>query len=1093
MIGQISIEGSGTETVTFGRTFRPGEAYSGIGIFTLGGSSLNTHCDVRARHPDGSVRHAVLTGMVTGGQSYTLEPVNLNGSAPLTLSALLSTVLGDIATIVLSAGLTGTIRLRELLDGTVSPAAPGIRILGATAGCLDLAVSVNVATHVRITFALRWYGGTLMRLMPLFENGYGNLNSQGAFQYTAVVTLMGNTVAGPIVFDSTRPHFNHAMATPNNRGYWTSGGTLHVRSPAGDLLVGFPNYGLTNVPTDPHLNTLRQDCPLMDNGDYRDNLDDSGSDQTIAINPRFDVTCIKSGLDRRAYECVLANARGGMAYSFHIMDSTTGEHMTADRFPNASYNIPQGYGTGLKTGLNIYGDSSVNSHVPSVGYLAYILTGDYAYLRVMQGWVTFTEMWTSPNTNVIFNGKTVRPNNEGSIRGIAWNIRGHLQAAYIFPDAHPMKAHFVNAQAGMADHYTRKYGPGGTQREALGVWYCSEGANNYSQFYHHFISSVTAHGALDLGFGEWLAVAQYSGILIAGLTGSTGEFPFEAAPSDRKMMGTTGSGVPPDSDVYFQTFAEVRAANILNSADSGTAAFQTYLNSVGEGLGTRAINTVKRSDDPFGFYAQVRASTSYLEALGIDGGAESWYRLSLSPVQPDFSNAGEMDIVPQRYRIPMWVQNLAIGQVYSIPNTKLSSVAPNPTPLGSTGPRSKTDAWCGAWIRTRDSMYGHGPSGGHADYAGNELDGIRLEIDTPAWVNIKPPTPNAQITANTRRYLDGNPAARHCYYNGQFIQGLNRMMQVGSASIWDPNAGGRSYNNVDVFDFASGAWMPTTTIADATGSAGEKPIATSPSTELIYYVALSGALYRLNGKTGNTLKIGDTNSQNIDRAMCVDPIRHRALIAPDAFGIGWQFINLATGAITNVTIDVGGNNSQGALCWDRIGNRYLYLKRSAGNTLYSINPGTGVATPVPLTGSIPTIPAATPGVFSKMQFVPRLGGVVINTGHDVNLTFIKLYSIPSNDAAPVVTPPPPDPTVRGTIDGTLPGLAGAAQGAQVLPLFNGVLDALLPGITGQLAGAQGPVPVENTVKTYNVKITATATIEITSNGVQICNVQVQQG
>jgi hypothetical protein len=74
-----------------------------------------------------------------------------------------------------------------------------------------------------------------------------------------------------------------------------------------------------------------------DNGDYRDNLDDTGADQTLAIMPRFDVSVVKSEPRfSRAYNCMLANARGAMAYSFHVLNSTNGEFMEENSYPNSS-------------------------------------------------------------------------------------------------------------------------------------------------------------------------------------------------------------------------------------------------------------------------------------------------------------------------------------------------------------------------------------------------------------------------------------------------------------------------------------------------------------------------------------------------------------------------------------------------------------------------------------------------------------------------------------------------------------------------------------------------------------------------------------
>ena len=100
--------------------------------------------------------------------------------------------------------------------------------------------------------------------------------------------------------------------------------------------------------------------------------------------------------------------------------------------------------------------------------------------------------------------------------------------------------------------------------------------------------------------------------------------------------------------------------------------------------------------------------------------------------------------------LPAWVAALPLWQWHEIPNTALSSVEPSVRPLGITGPRSKIDAWCGATLKRKGSVYMLGAAGGHGDYAGNEVDALQLNVATPQWVELRGPTPNTDIINATQ-------------------------------------------------------------------------------------------------------------------------------------------------------------------------------------------------------------------------------------------------------------------------------------------------------------------------------------------------------
>ena len=72
--------------------------------------------------------------------------------------------------------------------------------------------------------------------------------------------------------------------------------------------------------------------------------------------------------------------------------------------------------------------------------------------------------------------------------------------------------------------------------------------------------------------------------------------------------------------------------------------------------------------------------------------------------------------------------------------------------LGNTGPQSKAIAWTGFSIDTRDSTVYSAANGGHTDYAGNEVNRIRLSDNAPAWTEPHAATP-MRSGASARKLL----------------------------------------------------------------------------------------------------------------------------------------------------------------------------------------------------------------------------------------------------------------------------------------------------------------------------------------------------
>ncbi len=243
---------------------------------------------------------------------------------------------------------------------------------------------------------------------------------------------------------------------------------------------------------------------------------------------------------------------------------------------------------------------------------------------------------------------------------------------------------------------------------------------------------------------------------------------------------------------------------------------------------------------------------------------------------------------PATGALPNWVDNLPLWQWHEIPNTALSSVDPAVRSLGNTGPRSKIDAWCGACLKRRGSVYMLGAAGGHSDYAGNEVDALALNVATPRWNQLRGPTSNSDIISGVQFYRDLRPSATHTYYATQFIETLNRMLVFASGgaygpfppapSDWPYRGSSRSFS----FNVATGDWDPPDYVAQFPGTGKDingTLCVKHPLTSDVYYSRnYAPGWYRWESATNTWSMLSKTGRSPWYGGAAIDPLRNRMLI-----------------------------------------------------------------------------------------------------------------------------------------------------------------------------------------------------------------------
>lgn len=341
--------------------------------------------------------------------------------------------------------------------------------------------------------------------------------------------------------------------------------------------------------------------------------------------------------------------------------------------------------------------------------------------------------------------------------------------------------------------------------------------------------------------------------------------------------------------------------------------------------------------------------------------------------------------------MPAWRQGLAVGEWRQVSGTALAYAPRTVTVGGNTGPQAKVVAWNGFSIDTRDSSIYSVANGGHGDYAGNEINRIRLTDAAPAWIELNAATPSSQIVDSVTHYADGRPTSRHSYYGTVFNERRNRAMVLGG-SRW---GNGWPFANVDGFNTSSGSWDTAGTFPSAptewSSVIGSAIVEHKSSGDL--YAFGNFAILRWSNASNSWSRL-NSNSPVYGQyaASALDTRRNRILVVGGqvndrgVYDIATNTIQTVTFSGPNASAMTGGTGN--ALVYDPGQDAYLMRTPGAGATIYRINAQTFSVDTLPNTGGA-SVPAATNGVWKRFLYVPQLKGVIYFPTYDGNFWFIR--------------------------------------------------------------------------------------------------------
>jgi hypothetical protein len=368
--------------------------------------------------------------------------------------------------------------------------------------------------------------------------------------------------------------------------------------------------------------------------------------------------------------------------------------------------------------------------------------------------------------------------------------------------------------------------------------------------------------------------------------------------------------------------------------------------------------------------------TAGLASLAACGGGGSE---APSPSTGTPPPAGAPQPAPAPSPAPSAIADLEPGQWMELPNTKIRSVLPQPTPQGS--PEAIVLAWNGGTVdsaRSRLLVWG----GGHSDYWGNEM--YALDLPTLSIRRIVEPSPQTAQANCTSALPDGTPTARHTYDGLAYIAHADQFFSV-NGSMAPCGDGDRA---TFTYDFATNRWqMP---VAQSPWS---EPFGTmavyDAQTQQVFVKPAGHDFYAYAPQTQQYTRLNGTQDQQVDYHLsaAIDSKRRKFVMIGDGVQvIDLQTFRMSTMATVNAPALVSGGQSPGT-GYDALADRIVAWK--GGRNVYALDMDSGVWTQV-ATNAGPTSAAKEQGTFGRWGYVPQYKVFALINDIDENAWVFRL-------------------------------------------------------------------------------------------------------
>ena len=460
--------------ITFAHPFPPGRYFSGQAIVSFEGPQSAAQVDVKARHTDGSIRHAIFTVQTppvkagealdaafidTVGDSQssssldTLEILTARYDAPVSISFATNAATAPVQYNArrLVDGLAQGFEQETWLDG---PLVKEFHLKYAAAPNLELRTSVRVYRDgdIRTSFA--------------FANDKSFAAGDRDLVYSVAI---GDENALALSADVT-----HHRSSVWRKTFWTGEAPrLHVAfdfnalADAGAVLPLDLSLGVRGDVVADNLAALKDNAPLAASL-IQKYFPRSGGRPDIGVYPQWTANYLITQHEA-AKAVMIGTAEAAGAIPWHFRDDKTGAPIRIDqhlkfwadeRGTTGQYGADRPHPDIFKASA---GDWTIDhAHKPSLTYIPYLVTGDayFGDLLAMQAAYAIFGRWPELREGGL------KAMDNGQLRSSAWSLRDLSNAAYILPDNDPLKAYFQKALSENLTAIQEKYVAKRTRKDA---------------------------------------------------------------------------------------------------------------------------------------------------------------------------------------------------------------------------------------------------------------------------------------------------------------------------------------------------------------------------------------------------------------------------------------------------------------------------------------------------------------------------------------------------------------------------------------------------------------------------------------------------
>lgn len=533
----VLFEGPAPEGVAvFGQAFRPGDLPPGAALTgRIGGRAIAAQCDVLARHPDGSARHAAVSlalpalraderaavllaradaaagpalalGDALAGREAVVEIRPLQGGGEPWRADLLALW----RTAPAQPWQSGPLALQGRVERPVPPAAAGgvasLRLVADISARADGTLWVDL--WLRNDVAMRPNGGEASYALRLVLDGREALAVEAPRhpQYMGWGRLRGARRGGD-------PVRNAAHLRPDTVYLGAAGGLLPY-----DVSVGVDEGELARMAT--LAADARWDELFFPRG-LQVSMGAPGGRPDLGITTQWQAAWLLSG-DRRAARVALGQAETAANVPWNFWDPGGGRDgaggwLDVRRWPGFWSDIrggrpPQTLLQPVAGRDQTFGWGTIASHAPPLSYVPYLLTARRGFLdnHMAQAAWTITSLWPAvrhmrtahrwPSAGPV----SAEPAEDvlllwAQLRQAAWSLRTVGEAGWIAPDNHPNREYFRDVER-RNWQWTRRFLPEWTELQGEAHGYVPFPALGYSdgmtQFQQEYFGAVAAQAAL---------------------------------------------------------------------------------------------------------------------------------------------------------------------------------------------------------------------------------------------------------------------------------------------------------------------------------------------------------------------------------------------------------------------------------------------------------------------------------------------------------------------------------------------------------------------------------------------------------------------